>query len=146
MNRAAVVYLVMLVVLVGGLWTVLAIGSSLEAPQDLAGKWQLSPAGPDGWGPDMQVEQSGRFFQVFIDHGPRLDLKRAIETDRRILLTNSMYQVTFTGLALAADEKQLLIEGPQGGRWTARRVSRKYPSDLPVRPTTKPVATSQEVH
>jgi hypothetical protein len=148
-NRAAVVYLVMVLVLVGGLWAVLAIGAGLEPPQDLAGKWQLSAGTPpnglpnslSAWGPEMQIEQSGRFFQIFTEHGPKLDLKLTEDDGKRVVLDGTRYKLTFSGPN--QDEKRLLVEGPQGGDWTARRVTRKYPSDVQPRPTTKPVAATQ---
>ncbi len=152
MNRAVAVYVAMIVFLVGGLWAILAVGSALEAPTDLSGKWQLSPVGPDAWGPGMDVEQSGRFFQIFIEGGPRLDVEQAGDVARRIVLQNSKYKVSFDGGA--PDEKQLRIDGPEGGQWTAKRVSRRYPPDVwpkataasTAPPSTAPAHAMKEAH
>src|SRR5947208_3365367 len=59
--RATFVYICMVVILFGGLWVILEFGSTLHAPIDLAGKWEL--AGPNGT-QEMTLEQSGRYVNI----------------------------------------------------------------------------------
>jgi hypothetical protein len=126
LSRPAVVYVVMLVVLVAGLWTVLSIGRHLHAPRDLAGKWQLIPLSPGAKPQLMTVEQSGLFFQVGFEKGPPLDLK--LKDDSKQILTGKNCQLTFTGPT--DDDKTVELTGKQSGRWTAHRTLHAFPADV----------------
>ncbi len=135
MSRPAVVYLVMIVVLISGLWTVLEIGGYLSAPEDLAGKWQIQSidTGPRGQrelgGPGLNIEQSGLFFQINFDHGPQLDLKQ--KSTSPTVLANRDWKLTITG-RIGSDDKTLQIQGPQSGWWSAHRTLRTFPADTPA--------------
>jgi hypothetical protein len=128
-SRPAVVYIVMVCVLILGLWAVLEIGNNyLSAPEDLAGKWQIqATSANEPLGPGMNVEQSGRFFQIAFDHGPQLDLK--LQSTSPMVLTNPQWKLTITGRD-GSDEKTVQLEGPQTGRWSAHRTARTFPPDL----------------
>jgi len=127
LSRPAAVYLVMLVVLIAGLWSVLAIGRHLTAPEDLAGKWQLTPVSAASPAQILTVEQSGRFFQIAFEHGPQLDLKQ--QGDSPLLLANREWRLTITGQS-DGDDKTMQLDGPQSARWTAHRIVRTFPSDV----------------
>ena len=81
MSRATAVYVVMAVCLVAGMWVVLGFGSTLRAPPDLSGTWELagdvSLAGLPPLGRGLRVEQSGRFVRFDFAAGPVIDLKIA---------------------------------------------------------------------
>ena len=136
----------MIAIAAGGLWVVLAYGNQLHAPQDLAGKWTLVPASQSlageapaaAFGPGMTIEQSGRFFQVSFENGPRLNLKLDAEIERpipggqanRITLVGTPWQLTTLG-APDGDECIVQLTGPshdQSGRWKAQRVMRTFPN------------------
>jgi hypothetical protein len=143
-NRIAAIYLVMVVALAGGLWAVLAIGSTLHAPVDLAGRWELSPSNAPGrFGTEMTIEQSGEFFQIYFDRGPRLDLKLKEQKPNHILLVSSDYQLILTG---SEDQKHLIINGPGGGDWTIKRLSRQFPQDVSPPTASAVSAVSMEGH
>src|SRR5262245_10495239 len=83
-TRATVLYLMMVLLLVGGLEVIRHIGNTLVAPQDVAGVWRLSVPVPssscpilefkEGEPQSLQVEQSGRYLTlIFSDmHHTRL--------------------------------------------------------------------------
>jgi hypothetical protein len=127
LSRPVVVYLVMIVVLVAGLWTVLDVGGHLIAPEDLAGKWQVQSADGDPRGPGLNIEQSGKFFQIAFEHGPQLDLK--LQSTSPTVLANGNWKMTITGRE-GGDDKTLQLEGPQAGRWSAHRTVRTFASDV----------------
>jgi hypothetical protein len=134
-SRPAAVYLAMICVLILGLWAVLEIGNNyLSAPEDMAGKWQIqSASSSDPFGPGMNVEQSGKFFQVAFDHGPQLDL--TMQSTSPMVLTNPKWKLTITGRD-GSDDKKVRLEGPQTGQWLAHRTVRTFPPDTAA-PTTK---------
>jgi hypothetical protein len=125
LSRSTIVYLVMLVVLVGGLWTVLAIGGHLDAPEDLAGTWTIqSAAGPV----DLNVEQSGRYFELTFGKRPAVDLKRVGPTQGATHLAGGKWTVDFA--PGDSDETRVIhITGPTPIDGVARRVKRRYPVD-----------------
>jgi hypothetical protein len=156
-SRATFTYVVMLAVFFAGLWAILSFGSILlHAPEDLAGRWELSDvagAKPPG---KMNVEQSGRFFKLTVN-GSMLNLKltgeEAIEGRRadvkRIRLSSDSAKAVFEGVA-GGDEFQLELSGPVSGRWMARRVERTYPKPEPAAgkklPTTAPATAPVVAH
>ena len=159
-SRATFTYVVMLAVFIAGLWAILSFGSILlRAPEDLAGRWELS----DVWGKKppakMHVEQSGRFVKLTVNGSP-LNLKLADEATvqnprmdmKRIRLASNSAAAIFEG-ASGGDEFQLELTGPISGRWIARRVERTYPkpesatgkkapTTAPTTPTTTPVVAN----
>src|SRR5258708_33610234 len=85
MNRATIVYGAMILGCALGEWAVLSFGERIVAPEDLAGKWTLVsrlPAGAKGaaFGPGITIDQSGRFFQMAIDNGPKLNMELEQQT------------------------------------------------------------------
>jgi hypothetical protein len=84
-TNAAATYTIMLLVFVAGMWMILVYGSTLEAPHDLAGEWELSPEGRSDAEPiDMLLEQSGKYVRMRIGEH-RFDL-RVVHSDGRIEL------------------------------------------------------------
>src|SRR5829696_7300371 len=86
MSRGTLVYILMFAALVGGMWVILPLGEGLVAPFNLAGRWEIEPdlsmgprVGPP-LGRTMEVEQSGRYFQVRFASGRTLGLKLVRET------------------------------------------------------------------
>src|SRR5687768_14683048 len=78
--RAYSFYLAMFLILVGGLWTILNLGSALRAPQDISGEWNVDWTTPpphvtDADSSTMRIEQSGQFCRVRIDDRLHLSLK-----------------------------------------------------------------------
>jgi hypothetical protein len=121
----------MILVLIAGLWAVLAMGSHLVAPEDLAGKWKLQSVIhgiPDDC---LNIEQSGRFYQITfdVDHGTRLDLKWTDRSANVIHLANGDTKLSISGLP-DSDDKTIELSGSHAGRWSAHRISRAYPWDV----------------
>ena len=77
MNRATLVYLGMLLVLIAGLWAILRVGSRIEPPHDLDGSWSARPidASPDADPVRMEIIQSGRFLTLHLVDMPTLNLR-----------------------------------------------------------------------
>jgi hypothetical protein len=144
MNRATIVYIVMIGACAAGLWVVLAAGSNLVAPEDFAGKWTLAsttPAGPAipmaPYGPGMTVDQSGRFFQIAFDNGPRLNLTMTEPGEvmpvpgqqvERVELTSAGWLINLWGKP-DGDQWIVHLVGPtneQSGKWIAKRVSATF--------------------
>jgi hypothetical protein len=115
----------MLLVLIFGLWAVLAIGARLSAPEDLAGKWQLQSQVRGIPDDTLTIEQSGRFFQVSFEHGPHLDLKLE-DNSQPLRLVHGDTTLTISGEP--GDDKIMQLTGPNP-HWTAHRVVRTYPAD-----------------
>ena len=144
MNRATIVYVVVVAACAAGLWGVIAAGGNLTAPEDFAGKWTLSsttPAGPGipmaPYGPCMNVDQSGKFFQIVFDNGPRLNLTMSEPGEvlpvpgqqiERIELTSAGWLINLWGKP-DGDQWVIHLIGPtndQSGKWVAKRVSRTF--------------------
>ena len=100
------------------------------APEDLAGKWRIQSTAPDRLGPDLNIEQSGRFFQIAFEHGPHLNLK--LQSTSPMVLANADWKLIISG-HVGGEEKTLQLEGPQNGRWTAHRLVRTFPADSTTR-------------
>jgi hypothetical protein len=129
LSRPLIVYLVMIAVLVIGLWTVLALGRNLSAPEDLAGKWQLHSAVHGIPDDTLAIEQSGRFFQIAFNSGPHAGLKLTEKTAAVLRLSGGDWQMTVTGPD-GGDDKTIQLNGPVTGRWTAHRIVRTFPADV----------------
>ena len=145
LNRATVVYGGMILSCAAGLWVVLSMGERLVPPEDLAGKWSLEPrnlaagtAPKAAFGPGMDVDQSGRFFQIAIENGPQLSLKLDDQSYMdipgmrivRLALVGEPWRLTIEGPP-GGDEMVLRIAGPQlaqSGEWTVRRLVRTFAS------------------
>jgi hypothetical protein len=146
MHRASIIYIAMIVACAGGLWAVLSYGSNLVPPEDLAGKWTLTPSTPAGpfiriapYGPGLTIDQSGRFFQVAFENGPRLDFRLAQPAElmpvpgdvvriERLELSSPGWILKAWGKP-GGDEWMMWLVGPedsQSGRWLAKRVVRTF--------------------
>jgi len=82
MKRPTSIYLLVLLVGAAGLWTVLKLGSHLQASADLGGSWRIEsgPLGPGADGPESLgegfiIDQSGQFLRVRFASGRRLDFR-----------------------------------------------------------------------
>lgn len=77
MNRSTVLYLVMFLALVAGLWAILRVGSRLEPPHDLSGSWSARPidASPDADPLRMEIIQSGQFLTLDMPGAPLLKVR-----------------------------------------------------------------------
>ncbi len=141
-SKATSVYVVMVVVLVGGLWMILSMGSTLMPPTDLAGKWEL--AGPAGT-QELSVEQSGKFVDLTMKgwtanlkirqdamqnptSQPGVSVPRAMiagTTDADIIMQGGDQTVTFNGLT-PNDACTIRFEGKVTGVFQAHRVFRAF--------------------
>jgi hypothetical protein len=144
-NRASIVYGIMILASIAGVWAVLAVGKGLMPPEDLAGKWSLeSRLGPNrpeiqeaALGPGMTVDQSGKFFQVSFENGPKLNLELSNQSnpnasETQVALVGEPWRLTFQGVS-GGDDMEVHLVGPnlrQCGVWNARRVVRKFAPDV----------------
>src|SRR5688572_19986926 len=106
--KASSIYVFMILAFGFGLWVILSYGSLLEAPENLAGKWDLIPATSppietDLTGP-MVIEQSGQFVNLRFGSGRRIQVKLIDTTDaphgqpaRTVQLRNSDWHMTVAG-------------------------------------------------
>jgi hypothetical protein len=136
-SKATSVYVVMVVVLVGGLWLILSMGATLLPPTDLAGKWEL--AGPDGT-QELSVEQSGKFVDLAMNgwtanlkikhdgiQNPMLEPRVAVAGVAKggIVMNGSGETVTFDDLT-PNDACTIRFEGKVAGIFQAHRVFRAF--------------------
>jgi hypothetical protein len=84
MARGYVVYILMFVALGVGLWAVLRLGTTLQAPAEIAGTWQVqwetAPPTGSGFKGTMTVDQSGRFCTFHFDNTRTMSLKMVAGT------------------------------------------------------------------
>jgi hypothetical protein len=126
MNRATLIYVVMIAIFGVGLIAILRLGRGLRAPPDLAGKWQCEPGNKV-----MQIEQSGRFVEIDLD-GARRTMRIAEQEaeagDRvRLTLVGHNESLDVSG-PLHRDERDFVLSsGNLQLSWRATRVARKYP-------------------
>jgi len=144
-NRATVVYGAMILACALGEWAVLSFGERIVPPEDLAGKWVLeAPSAPAikaaRFGPEMSIDQSGRFFQVSFDNGPSLNLTLDQQTYidvpnarlARLELVNGPWRMVAEGRP-GTEQMGIRLTGPtpaESGWWNARRISRVFPADV----------------
>jgi hypothetical protein len=146
LNRATLVYLAIFVVFATGISMVLELGSAyLIAPTDLAGQWRARDQRPDNKNETFTIHQSGRFFQLVFDHGPRLDLvlqqsnqSPAMQADSKMTLAGDGWEVT-AAPAPAMDAMEFVFKPPAAedqspaGRFEYERADRptgNHPSPL----------------
>jgi hypothetical protein len=149
-NRATWVYAVMLLVFIAGLWTILQLGSGLQAPTDLAGEWESDAGGK------LTIEQSGRFVVITRENSTRLDLKVVEDKAsgdkkspvRTLRLADDGWTVFAQG-SPRADEFMFEIKGPGVAEsFVARRTRRAYLTvthATPAVPATQPSAAPTAV-
>jgi hypothetical protein len=126
LKRAANTYILMSLFCAAGLWVILAYGGTQVAPPDLAGKWKL--AEPAALGPTMNVEQSGRFFQISFDNGSVLKLKLVNQQGTRLKLSGHGWTL-FADLSPGGEDMGVHLTGEQSIDGSAHRVLRTYPTD-----------------
>jgi hypothetical protein len=107
MSRAWIVYIVFFAILIGGLWVILTFGTSLRAPDEMAGDWTVYWERAPGKMADttpMRIAQSGRFFTIRFGDGPMyrytLDRNWLGSRDGRNLwmpLTGTQNRLTLSG-------------------------------------------------
>jgi hypothetical protein len=128
-SKATSVYAIMVVVLVGGLWMILAIGNTLTPPTDLAGKWELSGAdGSQAAAQDLSVEQSGKFVDMTMGQWTgslKIETSDAQKADGGIRVAGKGQTVTFDGLG-ANDRCTIRFDGPISGTYQAHRIVRAF--------------------
>ncbi len=150
MLRAYLVYIFVFVVLAGGLWGVLALGASLQAPQDFAGEWDVrwetpSPSGK-GSPSRMRVRQSGRFWTISFDETPALSLKMVEGTalgqgDPRLPLARligSGHRMVIRQAELRGAVRVELTAGQRGYRGIAQRLA-----SMPTRTASSPLSSGE---
>ena len=131
MSRGTLVYILMFAALVGGMWVILPLGEALVAPFNLAGRWEIEPdlsmgprVGPP-LGRTMEVEQSGRYFQVRFASGRTLGLKLVRETRQE---TRVKMELAGGGWDMTCDANatdgtmRINLRGAVTRAWTATRV------------------------
>jgi len=134
MSRATGVYISFFIALVAGLWAIIAVGSRLQPPEDLAGKWKIvaSSGGslpvPDADG--MNIEQSGRFFEITFDRGPKLDLSLGSQDhprggEVRLQLKSAKWTATVQGPE-KGDDFDFTFDGPSRYTFHGHRTVRTY--------------------
>jgi hypothetical protein len=124
-SKATSVYVIMVVVLFGGLWLILSMGSTLVPPTDLGGKWELS--GPSGT-QNLSVEQSGKFIDMSMGTWTASmkidkDASQNIAGKNAILMKGNGQSVVFEGLGIN-DQCTVQFDGPMSGVYRAHRVVR----------------------
>jgi hypothetical protein len=131
MSRATVVYIVILVAGVAGLWLIVRMGSTLTAPSDLSGVWGVGgedPALPALLGQTVYVEQSGRYLRLNFERGLQVDLELVGET-RPNPETEAGLELRFEGRdwslaargSSAAGPLIFRLDGPEQYTFTATR-------------------------
>lgn len=135
MSKSTFTYLSTVTALGVGLWCILKAGSRLQAPPDLEGSWELSssvglaPGTGVPFAARMEVEQSGRYFQITFDTGLRLDAKLLEITERpdsrtaapiRMRLSAGEWSLIADG-ARGAEEFHFELSGPKQHEFTGRR-------------------------
>jgi hypothetical protein len=132
-SKATSVYVIMVVILIGGLWLILAIGSTLMPPTDLAGKWELKGASGTQ---DLSVEQSGKFVNLVMGSwASSLKVKhdgnqnpignQSPAQQNSIVLTGNGESVTFTNLGID-DDCTIRFKGAVTGEYHAHRTARAF--------------------
>src|SRR3954470_7568365 len=132
-TNATAVYTIMVLIFAVGMWAILAFGSTLRAPPDLAGDWIFAPEGdPRQETLHATIEQSGKFVRCRIGN-VSYDLRlrgghdAAVSGDR-IVLEGDGAGLTFQKTP-ALDVYRLFLKTPQLGsrRFSARIQQRFYP-------------------
>ncbi|MGB7156854.1 MAG: hypothetical protein WBD40_02235 [Tepidisphaeraceae bacterium] len=154
MLRGYLIYFVMFIALGLGLWGVLRVGATLQAPAEIAGEWRVrwettSPTG-SGYHGTMKIEQSGRYCTFRFDGTRTMSLKMVGgtalgQTDAQqpvARLVGGDYQMTLQRTA-NRDELRLEISGRDHFRGFADRVNRPGDSAASPSSTLPPVADAR---
>jgi hypothetical protein len=146
MYRATVVYALMIVLSGLILWVIIAIGSRLTAPPDLAGLWSVDPS--DSGGKPMvgnfSIEQSGRFAMFRFDGVPPVAYTLVNQTPasngaaEQIDFESSASKISATGSA-GGDDFRFSLTGSTTAQFRAHRTWRAYaPTDSESTSTSGP--------
>ena len=131
-SRPTVVYVVMLIACAVGLWIILSVGENLKPPANLAGQWELTATTPQSAkvGTTLQVDQSGRFFQVAFDSNAKIGMKLTDGTPSHIALSGDNTTLEFIGLD-KPDAAQLVMNTTAERHtetWTIHRIKQAAPA------------------
>jgi len=150
MNRASLLYVLAIILSALMLWGVLELGRNLTPPEDLSGKWRLSPAEDNTplFGSTVDIEQSGRFFQLTFDRGLLMKLKLVNQIGKHdpaaaalFELKGNPWQVTATRQP-GGGELLLQISGPQSGKLLAVPLKNTVSGDRRAEAEKKPDAVA----
>jgi hypothetical protein len=136
-TNATAVYVTMMLVFATGMWAILVFGSTLRAPPDLAGEWELLPEGnPAAEATRAIIEQSGRFVRLRLHGGPTIDLRMTEDVPLKPGAAASRTSIRMAGkngasadfeATPASDVYRLTLDAPPEHRvFTARLVARTY--------------------
>ena len=149
MLRGYLIYVLMFAVLGFGLWFVLRLGATLQAPAEIAGEWrvQWETASPTGRGFHgvMRVDQSGRYCTFAFDDARTMKLKMVDGTALGqggpqaplARLSGGGYQVTMHTTNVR-DAVRLEISGRNHHRGLAERVNRPGEAESAHAPAVDP--------
>jgi hypothetical protein len=154
-NNATAVYAIMLALYAAGMWTILAVGSTLRPQPDLAGEWEFAVLDTHGQpAPNVErvtVEQSGRFVRLRFQSSQANDVINLKIKDARRPMPNSIEpsvvlddasgrEVPFDPLA---NPETYRVTLPGRNTYHARLVTRAHPRPTAAinGPTTAPAAT-----
>jgi hypothetical protein len=127
-SRPTVVYVIMLGCSVVGLWVILTLGRNLKPPPNLSGQWKLTPAGNASAkvGTTMQVEQSGRFFQIAFENTASVGMRLTeTRTTSHVALRGNGVTMEFNELN-TPEAAQLVVDAKDEGRrgtWMISRIN-----------------------
>ena len=148
MNRATIVYILVVGLCAAGVWGILRAGRDLAAPPDIGGAWLLEPAvegapREDLPGERLWVEQSGQYFQFRFGRpgggGQVLDLK-ATEWPEPGATGQTRYVLTGSGWDVSArlSEKRRSMRVRMVGPAPAVFIARRSPEDVEIAPSPPP--------
>lgn len=136
MGQTSYVYILWIAILIAGLWITMSVGSLLHAREDLAGQWELTPQTPSNGSPTVQmnVEQSGQYFNITLNPGGSLQMKmlnerqadKGLGVEKQIVLEGDQTRAVFKGRS-TGDRWQLSLQGAVHGDFIAKLVDRTYP-------------------
>lgn len=149
MYRATAAYALMIALSAAALWGILAFGSRLAAPTDLAGRWSINPsdAGPNPMFPDsFSIDQSGRFAMLRRDGHPPIAFTLQTQTagdepsSVRLVFDSPASTLTVIGVP-GGNDFEFRLAGALTAQFHAHRTWSAYApadSDSAAAPTTKP--------
>jgi len=154
MSRAYVVYLLMALLLVGGLSLIMTLGEARRAPDDLSGEWYVRwDKAPPNYKPigKLRIDQSGRFFTLRFEGGPAIMMKldsnwRGSREGRYLWMSfiGDSSTLVCTGSIPPADPRRpedLMLELHSSGTFTGY-ASRKLDQSAAAIPATQPLGTA----
>ncbi len=113
MSRTTVIYVLVLLACAAGVYAIIDFGSSMTAPTDLTGIWDVGvdeSADKNALGAKMNIEQSGRFVRLNFDGGLKVDLK--LVSQHRPAPPEQALQMSFQGSGWKLTAEGAGAEGP----------------------------------